>query len=206
MLQKRKCKRCGRTGKRVCPKEKGFICSLCCGQQRDILTCPFDCEYLRNWLKEEKARLEQVKAKEYQALTKQELEDLRANFQSQGIFQNLLVRSIPEGSKYSDDDARQLLEYINELFRIKTSGLIYEPPLQNLKIKIWFDLFIKKKKELEKLGVKLTDREILQCAKREERALQFYSKERFAKNPYLTQLIVFLPEIKEKDEKIIKIT
>src|SRR5438045_818068 len=49
------CKICEtRRARRFCPAVGGQICSLCCGQEREMtLRCPLDCEYLREARKHE---------------------------------------------------------------------------------------------------------------------------------------------------------
>src|SRR5664279_1943712 len=49
------CKICAiRRPKRSCPAVSGEICSICCGQQREMtLDCPLDCEYLEEARKHE---------------------------------------------------------------------------------------------------------------------------------------------------------
>jgi hypothetical protein len=43
------CKICGvRRARRDCPGVQGMICPLCCGTEREVtISCPLDCEYLR---------------------------------------------------------------------------------------------------------------------------------------------------------------
>lgn len=43
------CKICGkRRARRTCPAVEGDICSICCGEEREVsLSCPFECEYLQ---------------------------------------------------------------------------------------------------------------------------------------------------------------
>ncbi len=50
------CKICGkRRARRLCPAVHGDICSICCGTEREVsLTCPLDCEYLREAHRHEK--------------------------------------------------------------------------------------------------------------------------------------------------------
>ena len=50
------CKICAiRRPRRFCPAVKGEICSLCCGQAREMtLDCPLDCEYLQEARKHER--------------------------------------------------------------------------------------------------------------------------------------------------------
>jgi hypothetical protein len=51
------CKICGkRRAKRACPAVEGDICSICCGEQREVsLSCPLECEYLQEAHEHEKA-------------------------------------------------------------------------------------------------------------------------------------------------------
>lgn len=50
------CRLCERRrAKRACPAVHGGICSICCGEQREVaLNCPLDCEFLRSAHKHEK--------------------------------------------------------------------------------------------------------------------------------------------------------
>lgn len=51
------CKICGkRKAKRGCPAVGGDICTICCGTEREVtLSCPLECEYLREGHRREKA-------------------------------------------------------------------------------------------------------------------------------------------------------
>src|SRR5581483_7578127 len=45
-----------RRPKRSCPGVGGAICSICCGQEREVsIACPLDCEYLQDARRHEKA-------------------------------------------------------------------------------------------------------------------------------------------------------
>lgn len=50
------CKICGkRRGRRYCPAVQGDICPICCGTEREVsLSCPLECEYLREAHRHEK--------------------------------------------------------------------------------------------------------------------------------------------------------
>ena len=44
-----------RRPKRSCPGVRGDICSICCGQEREVsIACPLDCEYLQDARRHEK--------------------------------------------------------------------------------------------------------------------------------------------------------
>lgn len=53
------CKICGvRRARRHCPGVQGIICPICCGTEREVsISCPLDCEYLRE------ARVREAEAK-----------------------------------------------------------------------------------------------------------------------------------------------
>src|ERR1035441_6424798 len=45
-----------RRSRRFCPGVRGEICSLCCGEEREVtVDCPLDCEFLREGRRHEKA-------------------------------------------------------------------------------------------------------------------------------------------------------
>ena len=50
------CKICGkRRARRYCPAVQGDICPICCGTEREVsLSCPLECEYLREAHRHEK--------------------------------------------------------------------------------------------------------------------------------------------------------
>ncbi len=50
------CKICGkRRARRFCPAVEGDICTICCGTEREVsLSCPLECEYLREAHRHEK--------------------------------------------------------------------------------------------------------------------------------------------------------
>lgn len=50
------CKICGkRRARRYCPAVQGEICPICCGTEREVsLSCPLECEYLREAHRHEK--------------------------------------------------------------------------------------------------------------------------------------------------------
>lgn len=198
MSGQEKCKFCERKGKRFCKRENGYICSRCCGEQRDLMECPPECDYLKLWLKSLNNLLKSLKKLEYQEIQRNQFQDLQKNLAKQTIFQRLLFISLPDGISYGDNDVRAFLAYLKEFFRIRRSGLIYTPPFNNHKTRLWFEQFMKKKEEFENIQLRLTDDEFLDCIGKEERTLEWYKSKRFAKNPYLTQLIFFSPEIEGK--------
>lgn len=120
-----------RRPRRYCPGVQGEICSLCCGTEREVsVSCPLDCEYLRDARKHEKpAELdeEQIPNRDIR-ITEQFLEEhenllmfLGGAIASAALAINGLV----------DFDVREALDALVRTYRTLESGVYYETVPQN---------------------------------------------------------------------------
>lgn len=115
-----------RRPRRFCPGVSGDICSVCCGTEREMtVSCPLDCEYLREARKHDKMpSLEGVefpnkdlRIAESELLDHEELLAfvsavvLRAAFQVPGVV---------------DRDVREALDALIRTYRTLQSGVYYE--------------------------------------------------------------------------------
>ena len=128
------CKICGkRRARRYCLAVNSDICSICCGTEREVsLTCPLECEYLRDAHKHEKplpfepwevSHSEIDVSEEYLA----EHEDLllfcafallQAGLRTEGVI---------------DSDMIDALEALIRTYQTLASGIFYETKPENTK-------------------------------------------------------------------------
>lgn len=121
------CKIChSRRAKRACPAVGGDICTVCCGTEREVsLTCPLDCEYLREAHRHEKTvpvpetdlAYPEVTVTEEFVTTHQELVLFAVSALLEGAFRT--------PGAY-DSDVLEALAGLVQTHRTLDSGLIYE--------------------------------------------------------------------------------
>jgi hypothetical protein len=119
-----------RRPKRYCPGVRGEICSLCCGNEREVsVRCPFECEFLQDARKHDK--IPAVNPDEFpnQDIPVSE-EFLHENeellvFLGRGIMQSSLQADAV------DNDVREALEALIRTYRTLQSGVYYETRPQN---------------------------------------------------------------------------
>src|SRR5260370_15621565 len=128
-----KCKICEeRTPRRFCPGVGGDICSVCCGEQREVtINCPFECEYLRE------ARLhEKIPAPDASEIPNQDIrvtERFLSEHEDLFILASLaLLRAGLETHGAVDSDVREALDSLIRTHRTLQSGLYYESKPDNL--------------------------------------------------------------------------
>ena len=119
-----------RRPRRYCPGVRGEICSLCCGTEREVsVSCPFDCEYLRDARKHEKP----AEFDESQVPNR----DIRVPERFLEEHEELIVflgGAIASGAMETagavDFDVREALEGLVRTYRTLQSGVYYEsvPP------------------------------------------------------------------------------
>ena len=119
-----------RRPRRYCPGVRGEICTLCCGTEREVsVSCPLDCEYLRDARKHEKP----VDLDEEQIPNR----DIRITEEFLEEHENLLMflgGVIASGALATDGvvdfDVRQALDALVRTYRTLVSGVYYEsvPP------------------------------------------------------------------------------
>jgi len=128
-----KCKICEtRKPRRYCPGVGGDICSICCGNEREVtVNCPLDCQYLVE------ARLhEKLAAVNPEQVPNQDIrvsEEFLREHEPLLIFlgAKLLETSLDTASAV-DSDVREALESLIRTYRTLQSGLYYESLPPNL--------------------------------------------------------------------------
>jgi hypothetical protein len=128
-----KCKICDtRKPRRHCPGVSGEICSICCGNEREVtVSCPLDCPYLVEARLHEKPREpnpDEVPNKDIQ-VTEQFLREHEPLLVFLGA--RLLEASLAT-SGVVDSDVREALQSLIRTYRTLQSGLYYETRPTNL--------------------------------------------------------------------------
>jgi hypothetical protein len=140
------CAICGvRKPRRICPGVHGEICSICCGQEREVtVACPFDCEYLSDARKHDRPvafdptkvgnpdiRLDEEKLAEHEGLL--------------AFLVERLLGAALSTSGVVDNDVREALQALIRTFRTLSSGIYYQTvPSNPLAASVY--------RELEKAG------------------------------------------------------
>lgn len=120
-----------RRPRRFCPGVGGSICSVCCGTEREVtVSCPLDCEYLREARKHDRApSLEGVEIPNKDIrVTENELverEDLLV------FMASTLVKAALEIPGVVDLDVRAALDALARTYRTLQTGVIYETRPEN---------------------------------------------------------------------------
>jgi hypothetical protein len=122
-----KCKICGtRKPRRYCPGVGGDICSMCCGNEREVsVNCPLECTYLMEARLHEK--FPPVNPEQIPNLDVRVSEDFLRQHEPLLIF---LGAKLLEGSLETagavDSDVREALSTLIRTYRTLQSGLYYE--------------------------------------------------------------------------------
>ena len=118
--------------RRFCPGERGDICTLCCGTERETsVDCPLDCEYLQDAHLHERCPAldpETVPNRDIR-LTGQFLEDNAALVAISG---GALFDAAARTPGVFDSDVRQALEALVRTYRTLQSGVYYQTRPDNL--------------------------------------------------------------------------
>jgi hypothetical protein len=128
-----KCKICGiRKPRRHCPGVGADICSICCGNEREVtVNCPLDCAYLMEARLHEKPLVmnpEQIPNRDVRVS-----EDFLREHEPLLIFLGAkLLESSLETAGAVDSDVREALESLIRTYRTLQSGLYYESRPANL--------------------------------------------------------------------------
>jgi hypothetical protein len=128
-----KCKICDtRKARRYCPGVSGEICSLCCGNEREVtISCPLDCPYLREARLHEKPHPlnpEEVPNRDVQ-ITEQFLREHEPLLMF--LSSHLLDASLATAGAV-DSDVREALQSLIRTYRTLQTGLYYETRPTNL--------------------------------------------------------------------------
>lgn len=128
-----KCKICReRRPRRFCPGVRGDICSLCCGQEREVtVDCPLDCEYLIESREHDRTPDPDPAQFPNQDIRVSE-QFLRENEVLLLLLADLTLRSSLDTSGAVDGDVREALESLVRTYRTLQSGLVYESMPRNM--------------------------------------------------------------------------
>jgi len=128
-----KCKICEtRKPRRYCPGVSGEICSLCCGNEREVtISCPLDCPYLAEARLHEKPRTlnpDEVPNQDVH-VTEQFLREHEPLLMF--LSSRLLEASLASAGAV-DSDVREALQSLIRTYRTLQSGLYYETRPANI--------------------------------------------------------------------------
>lgn len=163
-----KCKICNqRPAKRHCPGVQGYICALCCGQEREVsIDCPFECDYLQQAHRYEMERKELPAEFAFPAheVPRTFVEE---NQQFIGGMAATLLQHASQVPGIRDDDLRTVLDSLIRTYETLATGLVYESlPDGSMRVQLFRQLqsFVEewRKREAEQLGVaRLRDADVL---------------------------------------------
>jgi hypothetical protein len=126
------CKICGkRRARRSCPAVRGDICTICCGSEREVsLSCPLECEYLREAHRREKPV--PVSSPQLAHPDVQVTEEFLAEHEELLLFCIYsLVQAAVRTQGALDSDVLATLEALIQTQRTLESGLVYETRPEN---------------------------------------------------------------------------
>lgn len=121
------CKLCGkRPARRFCPGERGDICTICCGTEREnSIPCPLDCEHLADAHHHE--RPPEIDPRSIPntdiRVTEEFLEAQSALVMATG---HMLFNAAIETPDAIDIDVREALSALVRTYRTLDSGLVYQ--------------------------------------------------------------------------------
>lgn len=120
-----------RRPKRSCPGVRGDICSLCCGQEREVsIACPLDCEYLLDARRHEKPVPLDPQTIPYRDI--EVTERFLADNEELVIFLGrTLGTAALEIPGVTDYDLRAALDALIRTYRTLQSGVYYETRPEN---------------------------------------------------------------------------
>jgi hypothetical protein len=121
------CKICGvRHAKRFCPAVDAGICSICCGTEREVsLSCPLECEYLREAHRHEKPI--PIAEKDLAAPDIKVTEEFVASHEELVMFSIYsLLQATLHTADAVDSDVLDALSALTQTHRTLDSGLYYE--------------------------------------------------------------------------------
>jgi hypothetical protein len=126
------CKICGkRRARRYCPAVQGDICPICCGTEREVsLSCPLECEYLREAHRHEKPLPVSEKELSNRDIAVSE-EFIRTHEELLLFCIYSLVQAALRTPGAIDVDVMAALEALIQTRRTLDSGLVYETRPEN---------------------------------------------------------------------------
>jgi hypothetical protein len=128
-----KCKICEtRKPRRHCPGVGGDICSICCGNEREVtVNCPLNCEYLMEARLHEKPP--EINKEQIPNLDVRVSEEFLREHEPLLIFLGAkLLEGSLENAGAVDSDVREALESLVRTYRTLQTGLYYESRPANL--------------------------------------------------------------------------
>jgi hypothetical protein len=128
-----KCQICDtRKARRHCPGVHGEICSICCGNEREVsISCPLDCPYLMEARQHEKPR--EVKIEDLPNRDVEVTEEFLHEHEPLFLFMSSrLLDAVLSSAGAVDTDVREALESLIRTYRTLQSGLYYETKPANL--------------------------------------------------------------------------
>ncbi len=128
-----KCPICNtRKPRRHCPGIHGEICSICCGNEREVsISCPLECPYLMEARRHEKKNV--LNPEEIPNRDVQVTEEFLHEHESLLVFLGAKVLGASLAAAGAvDSDAREALESLIRTYRTLESGLYYETRPDNL--------------------------------------------------------------------------
>jgi hypothetical protein len=127
------CQRCGeRRARRACPALRADICTICCGTEREVsISCPLECQYLREAHQREKAL--PVDPKDVADADVEVSEDFIRRHEELLLF---AIYSLLQAALHTpgavDTDALEALDALIRTQRTAEAGLIYESRPTNM--------------------------------------------------------------------------
>ena len=120
-----------RRPKRSCPGVRGEICSICCGQEREVsITCPLDCEYLQDARRHDKPV--PLEAADLPHREIQVTERFLAENEELVVFLGqVLGRAATDTHGVADFDVRAALDALIRTYLTLQSGVYYETRPEN---------------------------------------------------------------------------
>jgi len=113
-----------RRPRRYCPGIGGEICAICCGTEREVtISCPFDCVYLREARRHEKAAFPENLPNSDIEVSEKFVEQ---NERLLSAVASTVFRAAMAASGAVDFDVREALEGLIRTYRTLRSGIYFE--------------------------------------------------------------------------------
>ena len=195
-----KCRLCEtRKPRRYCPGVRGDICSICCGDKREVtVDCPLDCPYLAEARLHEK--LAEIKPEEIPNRDVPVSEEFLRNHEPLLIFLGAkILEAAMTTAGAVDSDVREAIESLIRTYRTLQSGLYYETKPANMIAaavheKIQQSIEALRKELSEKSAPALRDAEILGTLVFLQRLALAHNNNRPRGRAYISYLLGHFPK------------